>query len=145
MKLAPLSDSIPQFTWEGVRVSFPPHQVERLKDAGMMDLVYEMGRAGKAGSDALAAEPGQYLLCARGSFGVTKLLTKIGSGNVELVWSMWGGYWKRDGCAMREWAERGGVLAHFIHSGGHAWPEDLERLQAALHPRTLEVVHAAKE
>lgn len=36
MKLAPLSKSIPQFTWEDVRVSFAPHQVERLKDAGMM-------------------------------------------------------------------------------------------------------------
>jgi len=56
MKLAPLSGSIPQFTWEGVRVSFSPHQVERLKAAGMMDLVYEMGR-GRAGSAASAAEP----------------------------------------------------------------------------------------
>ena len=36
---------------------------------------------------------------------------------------------------MRTWAEREGVQAHFIHSGGHAWPEDLDRLEAALHPR----------
>jgi hypothetical protein len=39
------------------------------------------------------------LLCARGSFGTTKLLTHIGSGNVELVWSMWGSYWQRERCA----------------------------------------------
>lgn len=142
MKLAPLSSSIPQFAWEGVRVSFAPHQVERLKAAGLMDLVYEMGRS-KVSSDALAAEPGTYLLCARGSYGTTKLLTHVGSGNVELVWSMWGGYWQRDGCAMRTWAEREGVQARFIHSGGHAWPEDLERLKATLKPRKLEIVHTA--
>jgi len=142
MKLAPLSSTIPQFTWDGVRVSFAPHQVERLKAAGMMDLVNEMGRS-KVSSDAMAAEPGRYLLCARANVGITKLLTHIGSGNVVLVWSMWGGYWKRDRSPMRTWAEREGVEAHFIHSGGHAWPEDLERLTDALRPRELEVVHTA--
>jgi len=129
-QLAPLSGSIPQFSWEGVRVSFPPHQVERLKAAGMMDLAREMGRA-RVSSNDLAAAPGTYLLCARGSFGTTKLLTHIGAGNVALVWSMWGGYWQR-------------VQAHFIHSGGHAWPEDLKRLEIALHPRALEIVHTAR-
>jgi len=142
-KLAPLSSSIPQFSWEGVRVNFSPYQVEKLKVAGMMDLVYEMGRS-RAGSDALAAEPGKYLLCARANAGITKLLTHIGSGAVILVWSMWGGYWKRERSPVRTWAEREGVQAHFIHSGGHAWPEDLERLLAALQPREHEIVHSAK-
>lgn len=143
MKLASLSPSIPQFGWDGVKVSFAPHQVERLKAAGLMDLVYEMGREGKVNSDALAAEPGRYLLCARGSYGTTKLLDHIGAAHVELVWSMWGGYWKRDKCAMREWAQRHAIEPQSIHSGGHAWPEDLERLRTALQPINLEVVHTA--
>lgn len=143
MKLAPLSPAIPQFSWDGVRVSFAPHQVERLKAAGMMDLVYKMGRSGKASSDALAAEPGRYLLCARGSYGTTKLLAHIGSTNVELVWSLWAGYWTRGTSAMRKWAEREGVTPRFIHSGGHAWPEDLKRLTKALRPSNLEIVHTA--
>lgn len=124
-------------------MSFAPHQVEKLRAAGLMDLVNETGRS-RVSSDALRAEPGTYLLCARGSYGTTKLLTHIGSGNVALVWSMWGGYWTREGCAMRTWAEREGVRARFIHSGGHAWPEDLERLTAALRPRKLEVVHTTR-
>jgi len=45
---------------------------------------------------------------------------------------------------MRIWAEREGVQAHFIHSGGHAWPDDLARLLAALHPREHEIAHSAK-
>jgi len=143
MRLAVLSRSIPQFTWEGVRVSFAPHQVEHLKDAGLMDVVYEMGRR-KVSSNALASEPGKYLLCARGSYGTVKLLTHVGSGNIGLVWSMWGGYWQRDTCAPRIWAEREGVPVRFLHSGGHAWPEDLARLAQALQPRELEIVHTAR-
>jgi ribonuclease J len=132
MKLAPLSKNIPQFTWDGVRVKFAHHQVECLKRAGLMDLAHEMSEQGKITSDQLAAEPGRYLMCTRGSFGVTRLFDKVGAHSVVLVWSMWSGYWKRDGSPTREWAERRGVEAQFVHSGGHAWPEDLRRLTNAI-------------
>lgn len=141
MKLAPLSKNIPQLTWDEVRVLFAPHQVSRLKDAGLMELVYEMARDGKVMSDELAAEPGRYLACCRGGYGMTKVFDKIGAGRVELVWSMWQGYWEREGCAMREWAEQVGVAPRFIHSGGHAWPEDLVRLVDAIGARETVWVH----
>ena len=141
MKLAPLSKNIPQFSWDAVRVTFASYQVGRLKDAGLMDLVCEMRDQGYLPSDDLAHQPGRYLICARGSYGVTKLLDKVGSANVELVWSMWSGYWERDGCAMREWAEREGVERRLVHSGGHAWPEDLERLALAVAAKQTIWVH----
>ena len=140
-KLAPLSPSIPQFNWDRVRVCFAPHQVERLKSAGLMQLVRDMSRASKVSTDELAENPGAYLMCARAGFGMTKVLDKIGPGRVSLVWSQWSGYWRRDGCAIREWSERTGVEARFVHSGGHAWPEDLERLAEALLPKQLVIVH----
>lgn len=141
MKLETLSGSIPQFTWEDVRVSFVPHQVERLKDAGLMDLARKMSAQARASSDELAAEPGQFVMCMRGSRGGTKLLDKIGAQKVTLVWSLWSGYWKRDYCPMRDWAARHGVEAHFVHSGGHAWPEDLERLKQAIGAKEPYWVH----
>ncbi len=144
-KLAPLSPDIPQFTWDDVRVSFTHHQVEKLKAAGLVELAHEMGRAARVGTYALGAHPGSYLLNARGSWRTTQLLNRIGAANAELVWSMWGGYWNRDDCAVRSWAEREAVEAHFIHSGGHAWPDDLERLTTALQPRLVEIVHTAKD
>jgi ribonuclease J len=140
-KLAPLSPNIPQFTWEDVRVNFTHHQVEKLKAAGLMELAHEMGRAARVGSYALGAHPGSYLLCARGSWRTTQLLNRIGAAKAELVWSMWGGYWGRDNCAVRRWAEREGVEAHFIHSGGHAWPQDLERLKSAIGAKETIWVH----
>ena len=33
---------------------------------------------------------------------------------------------------MREWAEHCGVEVQLVHSGGHAWPEDLRRLTGAI-------------
>jgi ribonuclease J len=134
MKLKPLSPNIPQVDWDGVRVNFPPFQVERLKAAGLMDLARQMSHQGYVGSDELAATPGRFLLCTRGSSGVTKLFDKVGAERVVLVWSLWRGYWERGG-GMREWAERHGVTLRFVHSGGHAWPDDLARLTAAIAPK----------
>ena len=132
MKLRKLSPNIPQVDWEGVRVKFAPHQVRRLKDAGLMDLAAQMSRQGKVTTEELAAHPGRFLMCTRGSYGVTKLFDKVGAANLDLVWSLWRGYWEREDCAMRRWAERRGVEARFVHSGGHAWPQDLDRLVAAI-------------
>jgi hypothetical protein len=56
--------------------------------------------------------------------------------------SMWGGYWERDGSAMREWAEREEIEAHLVHSGGHARPEGLDRLAAAIDAKQNVPVHA---
>jgi poly(3-hydroxybutyrate) depolymerase len=80
-------------------------------------------------------------MCTRGSYGVTKLLDKVGATKVELVWSMWSGYWSRENCAIRKWAERENVEAHFIHSGGHAWPEDLARLASSIEAKQTVYVH----
>lgn len=132
MKLEPLSTNIPQFSWDDVRVSFVQHQVKSLKEAGLMDLARVMSARARVSNDELAEQPGRYLMCLRCSRGGTKLFDKIGSERVTLVWSMWSGYWKRRYSLMREWAARHGVEAHFVHSGGHAWPEDLERLREAI-------------
>ena len=140
MQLAPLSPNIPQFSWKRVRVGFVPYQVRRLEAAGLMDLVYQMSDEGRASSDELARRPGRFLACTRGSRSVTRLFDKVGPARIELVWSMWGGYWERGG-ALRTWAEKEGVPVHFVHSGGHAWPEDLERLTDSLAARKTVWVH----
>jgi ribonuclease J len=134
-QLAPLSPSIPQVDWNGVRVKFAHHQVERLKEAGLMDLAREMSEQAYIGTAELIAHPGRFLMSVRGSYGVTRLFDAVGPDRVALVWSMWGGYWERN-AGIRRWAQRAGVEPRIIHSGGHAWPEDLDRLVAAIQPRT---------
>jgi ribonuclease J len=145
MKLAELSPNIPQFTWRQVRVSFAPHQVRRLKAAGLMELAHEMGVRARVSSDQLAAEPGRYLFCMRGGYGTTKLLDKVGPERVAPVWSLWRGYWERDGNALREWCELNSVEIRLVHSGGHAWPEDLRRLKDAIGAAETVWVHTDAE
>jgi ribonuclease J len=140
LQLAPLSPSIPQVSWDGVRVKFAHHQVERLKDAGLMDLAREMSAQGYVGTAEFVTEPGRFLMCVRGSYGVTKLFDRIKPKRVVLVWSMWRGYWERSQ-GLRSWAGRAGLEPHFVHSGGHAWPQDLERLVAAIGGKETIWVH----
>lgn len=58
---------------------------------------------------------------------------------------MWSGYWERDRSPMRGWAERQGVQAHLVHSGGHAWPEDLRRLNSVIAAKETVWVHTDSE
>lgn len=57
-----------------------------------------------------------------------------------LVWSMWRGYWERNG-RLRTWSERNCIVPQFIHSAGHAWPEDLRRLVEAIAAKDTIWVH----
>lgn len=139
-RLASLSPNVPQFTWETVRVSFLHNQVQRLIDAGEIDLVREMKAKAKVSSDELAAEPERFLVSTRGSYRVTRLLEKVGVDHVMLVWSMWRGYWDRND-RLRTWSEGKGIVPQFIHSGGHAWPQDLRRLVEAIEAKEAVWVH----
>ena len=123
-----------------MRVKFAHHQVERLKAASLMGLASEMSEQGYVGTRELVAHPGRFLMSVRGNYGVTKLFYRVGPDHVVLVWSMWRGYWERN-AGMRSWASRAGVEPHFVHSGGHAWPEDLDRLVAAIDPEARTLVH----
>ena len=81
----------------------------------------------------------------RGGYGTTKLLDKVGPDCVALAWSMWRGYWERDGNALREWCERSSVEVRLVHSGGHAWPQDLQRLKDAIGAAETVWVHTDAE
>jgi len=133
-QLAPLSPNIPQVEWDGVRVKFAHHQVERLEQVGLMDLAREMSAHAYVGTSELVARPGRFLMSVRGGMGATKILDRVDPDHLVFVWSMWRGYWYRNE-RLRAWADRVGVEPRFIHTGGHAWPEDLERLVEAVQPK----------
>ena len=137
-------DRLPQYTWDDVRVVFTHSQREKLAEHGLLDVVNAIARVAHVKSGELAAEPGRYLMDGRANSKIPKLFELVGKDNLELVWSMWGGYLKRDYSPVRDWAQANGLTLHRIHSGGHAWPEDLDRLEAALHPGKIEAVHWEK-
>lgn len=138
--LAPLSARIPQFDWDRIRVGILDHQIEALERAGLAGVVAEMRQASVASRD-LISTPGRYLISVRGNRKNTNLLSAVGREKVEPVWSLWKGYWPRPNCQLRKWCERNDVSVRFIHSGGHAWPQDIDRLISAIEPRQAVAVH----
>jgi hypothetical protein len=51
-----------------VRVKLAGHPVERLKEAGLMDLAQQMSGQAYAGTPELVAHPGRFLMSVRGSY-----------------------------------------------------------------------------
>jgi ribonuclease J len=136
-----LSDAIPQFTWDRVRVHFITQHVRSLKKNGKWDLACDMSRAGKVTNAQIAADPGRYLAVVRSNTPTLQLLNAMREpATTAVVWSMWGGYWEDDRY-LRPWCEEHGVERVSIHSGGHASPADLQRVVDAIQPRRLVWVH----
>jgi len=140
-ELAMLSDNIPQFTWEHVRVKFVRSHVTQLIANGRWELAREMAREAKVSTAQLAAEPARFLAVVRSNAPTLRVLDALPDpSNSAVVWSMWGGYWDKD-IHLRPWCEKRSVEPLSIHSGGHAHPRDLQRLITALNPRELKWVH----
>ena len=128
MQLAPLSPNIPQFDWDGVRVKFAPPPGRAPQGGRPHGPRPRDERAGlRRARPSSSPHPGRFLMCVRGQLRRDQALRPVGADRVVLVWSMWSGYWERNGCACAS-GPSAGVEPHFVHSGGHAWPEDLRRL-----------------
>ena len=139
--LAPIFGDLPRFDSPGVRVRFVQSQVGTLKAAGRFDLACEMSRAAKVTREQLYSEPGAYALLARSNRATLDLLSRVPHPEeVGVVWSMWRGYWEKAN-PLKTFCTTHGIEPHFIHSGGHAHPEDLRRLVDALRPRAVVPIH----
>lgn len=137
----------PQYDSPGVRVKFTASHVERLKIAGKMDFVYRLARASKITSQEIAARPGRYLYLARGNDATARLVTWLAStvttvrmSRTEIVWSLWRGYFDRPN-PIATLCRTLDITPAFIHSGGHASPEDLSRLVVGMNPRRVVPMH----
>lgn len=139
-RLAPLSANIPQFEWPLVRVKFHRAHYKTMEAAGLLGLVEEM-RPHRVSTDQLAENPGRYIWSAGSNRAVTGVIDRVSAQRVIPVWSMWRGYWEREGNPTRQWCERRGVEPRFVHSGGHAGPEELARLADAVGAGTRVWVH----
>ena len=139
--LAGLSSGLPQFDWPGIRVKFFHRQVARLKETDQFPLACRMSRAAKVTTEQLVAQPERFVLAARSSIPTVNLLNRLHEpSRTAVVWSLWKGYWSRPN-PLRSFCETHGIDPLFIHTGGHAAQEDLQRLAAAVAPRAVVPIH----
>lgn len=140
-RLSFLSKSLPQFSWDGIRVNCWRDQIQKLRNHGRDDFADQclekriaIGRLGSHAADCVHLGRSSMM-----DLVVRKLQSKDG---VPIIWSYWEGYLdKPDSKKIHDLAKSVGSTIDFIHTSGHASAEDLGRLVQAVRPRMLVPIH----
>ena len=134
-------DSIPQSSWDEVRLYVPQSQRVHILKNALFDDLHRHGK-NRVFPEALPALSKRAVMLFRPMMrrdsGVQSVLEGAG-----FSYSMWEGYLK-DGSGRRmvEWLEAQGIPWRVIHTSGHASVADLERFAEALAPRQLVPIHS---
>jgi len=136
-----LTSTIPQSSWDGVRVFLPRGQKARVIQAEAFGRT-EAVRTSRIYSEELRARAGELIMVFRGS--MTRDLDAAGClDGAALTWSMWPGYLRHEsGIALQTWANERRIPLMHHHASGHAYVPDLRRLVDALAPERLVPIHS---
>jgi ribonuclease J len=133
--------SIPQASWDGVRVFLPRGQKGRILKAEAFERTKAV-RAARIYAEELRARASELVMLFRGSM----IRDLDAAGCVEgaaLAWSMWPGYLRDDsGIALQAWAHERNIPLSHHHASGHAFVPDLRRLVDAMAPERVVPIHS---
>ena len=134
-KLSGLSRSIPQFSWENVRVFFLPHHADKLAKLDRQILYrYAKHRIRPA---EIYDEPQNKVVLSKDNRYYRSLITKCGG--VSVVYSMWHGYLDRG--TLRDFVKSRGLRLSEIHTSGHAIIQHLNDIANAINPKSVIPIH----
>ena len=137
-KLSIISSSIPQFSWEGVRVLFSHYHAQKLADEDKQ-LLYKYVRS-KIEFEEILANPKDKVLLAKDSRYFRGVIAKLKQDcGAIAVYSMWHGYLERTD--LQEFLAANGIKLTEIHTSGHAYVNHLKKLVEALKPRHVIPIH----
>ena len=135
-----VSERLPQFHWRNVRVKYWPNHAKSLADSGNVEFLYEANPS-KIKMPEIAADPRKYFLLTKSNRFLSTIFKPLKNpSRVEVIWSLWKGYWEKDHY-LKNFCDRFGIIPRFIHSGGHASIHDLTRLVEAVSPKVLVPIH----
>jgi ribonuclease J len=137
-----LSKRIPQFDWKDIYVFRWRNQIARLKRAGESGFVASLRRRAICTPD-IRRQAKKIVFLARTNDTFPMISGKLDPAGIEVIWSMWEGYWENDRF-VRPFCEEHGIREQYIHAGGHAAVPDLQRLAAVVKPKRLVPIHTTK-
>jgi ribonuclease J len=120
--------TIPQSTWDDVRVFLPRSQRSRILAERAFDRT-DAVRAARIYPEELRSRAGELLMMFRGSMA-SDLAAAGCLGGARAVWSMWPGYLKDD-TGLQTFLQAHDISLSTHHSSGHAFIPDLRLLTAA--------------
>lgn len=134
--------TIPQASWDDVRVFVPLTQRVRVKETREFERVAAI-RSSRVYPEQLAALADRLVITCRSS--MLSELERAGClDDAEAVWSMWPGYLEQpSGVALRARLAELGIPLTIAHASGHATVPDLQRLVAAMAPKRVVPIHTA--
>ncbi|HOX44523.1 MAG TPA: MBL fold metallo-hydrolase [Myxococcota bacterium] len=130
--------TIPRPGWERVRVFVPFRQRLQVKESGDFSRVDSI-KVSRIFPEELASTPAKFVLTFRASMSRDLERAKCLLG-ARLIWSLWRGYLEADN-RTRAFCQDHGITIHHVHSSGHAFVHDLQRLADALKPRVVVPIH----
>jgi ribonuclease J len=137
-KLSIISPSIPQFDWEGVSVLFGHYHADKLAKQDIK-LLYKYKKA-KIEFEEIRNKPRDKVFLAKDSSYFRNIIKKLKE-NVSpiAIYSMWHGYLERSDLV--QFLEANGIPLTEIHTSGHAYVSQLQRMVDALKPRHIIPIH----
>ena len=134
-------DSIPQSSWDEVRLYTPQRQRVTIVEKGLFP---DLGRhkANRVFPEDLPGLASRAVMLFRPMMMSDKGVQAALDG-AALTYSMWEGYLKQEGSVrVLKWLEEHGISKQTIHTSGHASVADLRRFAAELAPRILIPIHS---
>ncbi|MBA2124013.1 hypothetical protein B9J78_03650 [bacterium Unc6] len=137
-KLKQVSGKIPQFNWKNVRVKFLDAHAKALAQAGHKNLLYAYNKR-KIEMPEISKNKNRILMLARDNSVFPLILKKIiDVAGATIAYSMWDGYLS---IGFRAFCKSKRLTLEYIHTSGHAKPEDLKAFTSAMKPRILIPIH----
>ncbi|MFZ0035362.1 MAG: MBL fold metallo-hydrolase [Sedimentisphaerales bacterium] len=137
-KLGKISEKIPQFNWENVRVKFFQYHADKLAEAGYRELLYIYNRQ-KIKMDELNEKKNKVLMLARDNSIFPRIIENIDVlKGAKIIYSMWQGYLTDK---FTNFCRDKKIEIEQIHTSGHAVLNDLKRFAKALSPKCLVPIH----
>jgi len=139
-RLKQFSPALPPHDSDHVRVLYTKYQAEKLEQHGLVDVMTKEALCRKISRDEICAHPDKMVMrISRGE--MKRLADKMEcQGNMRFIYSMWQGYLERDS-DMANFPRQYGCEWQSIHTSGHAWLEDLQKLTSQINPDMLIPIH----
>ena len=132
--------SIPQASWERVRVYLPHSQRQRVLEQQAFART-DAVRARRIYPEELCARAGELIMTFRQSMAHELDRTRC-LADAHAIWSLWPGYLEEpSGLALKAFLSDREIPLSLVHSSGHAFVPDLQRLVEALHPKRVVPIH----
>lgn len=137
-KLKAISEKIPQFDWEKMRVKFFRWHAERLADAGHKELLYIYNKQ-KIEMDEINEKKNKVLMLARDNSIFPYIVQNLNDiEGAKIIYSMWEGYLTDE---FTNFCRDKKIEIKQVHTSGHAVLNDLQCFAKALSPKQLVPIH----